>query len=193
MRLLEAEADAALVRIDVEHHHLDLLAGRDDLAGMHVLLGPAHFGDMDQAFDARLQLDEGAVIGDVGDAALEARAGRVFELDALPRIGLELLHAERDALRLGVEADDLHLHALADMQRLGRMVDAAPRDVGDVQQTVDAAEIDERAVIGDVLDDAVEDLAFLEARRPAPSALRRGSLRARRGATRRCCRASGPS
>ena len=27
---------------------------------------------------------------------------------------LELLHAERDALRLGVEADDLHLDRLAD-------------------------------------------------------------------------------
>ena len=42
------------------------------------------------------------------------------------------------------------------------MVDAAPGDVGDMQQAVDAAEIDERAVIGDVLDDAVDDLAFFE-------------------------------
>ena len=182
-----------LLRIDIEHHHLDLLAGRDDLAGMHVLLGPAHLRDVDQAFDAGLQLDEGAVIGDVGDAALEARAGRIFELDAFPRIGLELLHAERDALRLGVEADHLHLDRLADMEHLGRMVDAPPGDVGDVQQAVDAAQIDEGAVIGDVLDHALEDLAFLEARRPARSAPRRGSPRARRGARRRCCRASDPS
>ena len=118
---------------------------------------------MDQALDAGLQLDEGAVVGDVGDAAVEARAGRVFELDAFPGIGLELLHAERDALRLGIEADDLHLDGLADMQRFGRMVDAPPGDVGDMQQAIDAAEIDEGAVIGDVLDHAVEDLAFLEA------------------------------
>ena len=118
--LLQAEADAPLLRIDVEHHHLDLLAGRDDLAGMHVLLGPAHLGDMDQPLDARLQFDEGAVVGDVGDAALELGAGRIFELDALPRIGFELLHAERDALGLRVEANDLHLDGLADIQRLGR-------------------------------------------------------------------------
>ena len=45
---------------------------------------------------------------------------------------------------------------------LGRMVDAPPRHVGDVQQAVDAAEIDEGAVLGDVLDDAVDDLALLE-------------------------------
>ena len=44
----------------------------------------------------------------------------------------------------------------------GRMVDAAPGHVGDMQQAVDAAEIDERAVVGDVLDDALDDLAFFE-------------------------------
>ena len=47
-------------------------------------------------------------------------------------------------------------------QHLGRMVDAPPGDVGDVQQAVDAAEIDERAVVGDVLDRAVDDLALDE-------------------------------
>src|SRR5438132_5746431 len=162
-RLLQAEADAPLLRVDIEHHHLDLLAGRDDLAGMHVLLGPAHLGDMDEALDPGLQFDKGAVVGDVGDAALELGPRRVFQLDALPRIGFELLHAERDALRLRVEADDLDFDGLADMQRLRGMVDAAPGDVRDVQQAIDPAEIDERAVIGDVLDDAGKDLALLEA------------------------------
>ena len=54
------------------------------------------------------------------------------------------------------------LHRLADGEHLGRMVDAAPGDVGDMQQAVDAAEIDERAVIGDVLDHAVDHLALFE-------------------------------
>ena len=43
------------------------------------------------------------------------------------------------------------------------MVDAAPRNVGDVQQAIDAAEVDEDAVVGDVLDDAVRELALPEA------------------------------
>src|SRR4029077_6637710 len=132
-------------------------------AGMHILLGPTHLRDMDQAFDPRLQFDKGAVVGDVGDAAAELGAGRVFELDTLPRIGFELLHAERDALRLRVEANDLNLDVLPDIQSLGGVIDAPPGDIGHMQQAVDAAEIDEGAVIGDVLDDAVEDLPFLEA------------------------------
>src|SRR5579863_7531957 len=42
------------------------------------------------------------------------------------------------------------------------MVDAPPGNVGDMQQAVDPAEIDEGAVIGDVLDDSGEDLALLQ-------------------------------
>jgi hypothetical protein len=38
------------------------------------------------------------------------------------------------------------------------VLDAIPRHVGDVQQAVDAAEVDERAEVGDVLDDALADL-----------------------------------
>ena len=115
-----------------------------------------------QAFDARLQLHEGAVIGDVGDAAAELRTRGVFGGDAIPRIDLELLHAQADALRVGIEADHLHAHGLADGQRLGGVVDPAPGDVGDMQQAVHTAEIDEGAIIGDVLDHAVQDHAFLE-------------------------------
>ena len=146
--------------VDLEDLHLDLLAGGDDLAGMDVLLGPAHLGDVDQAFDARLQLHERAVVGDVGDRALEAGADRILGLDAGPRIGLQLLHAEADALRLGVDAHDLHLDGVADVDDLARVVDAAPGHVGDVQQAVDAAQVDEGAVVGDVLDHAVDDLAL---------------------------------
>ncbi len=61
-----------------------------------------------------------------------------------------------------VDADDLHLDRLADGEDFRRMVDAAPCHVGNVQETVDAAEIDERTVIGDVLDDAFNDLTFFK-------------------------------
>src|SRR6266702_2033930 len=160
--LLETERDAALDGIDFQHLHFDFLRGRHDLAGVHVLLGPRHLGDVDQAFDARLELDERAVVGDVGDTAGEAGTQRVLGFDALPRIIQELLHAQRDAVRLVVDLDDLDLHGLADREHLGRVVDAAPRDVGDVQQAVDAAEVNERTVIGDVLDHAVDDLTLFE-------------------------------
>src|ERR1700736_6201366 len=42
------------------------------------------------------------------------------------------------------------------------MLDAAPRHIGDMQQAIDAAEVDEGAVIGDVLHRAFEDDALFE-------------------------------
>ena len=45
---------------------------------------------------------------------------------------------------------------------LGRMLDALPRHIGDMQQAVDAAEIDECAVVGQVLDDTLDRIAFLQ-------------------------------
>ena len=161
--LLEAKRDPALLLVDLEHLDVDFLGGADDLARVDVLLGPAHLGDVDQAFDARLELDERAIFGDVGHAAAEHAADRILGRGAFPRIALELLHAEADALRVAVDADDLHLHRVADVEHLGRVIDALVADVGDVQQAVDAAEVDERAIVGDVLDDAFDDLALGEA------------------------------
>ena len=161
-RLLEAERDTALGRIDFENDNVDILRRGQDLAGVYVLLGPGHFRDVDQAFDAGLQLDERTVVGDVRDRTGDLLADRVLGRDAIPRIRLELLHAERDAVGFLVDADDLYLDRLADGQDFRRMVDATPCHIGDVQQAVDAAEVDERTVVGDVLDDAVDNLAFFE-------------------------------
>ena len=183
-RLFEAERNTALGSVNVQHHDFHLLRRGDDLAGMDVLFGPRHFRHMHQTFDARLQFDEGAIVGDIGDAADIFGAHRIFLVDSFPRVGFELLDAQTDPLSFGVEADHLDLDVLADMQCLGRMVDALPGDIGDMQQAVDAAEINECAVVGDVLDDTVDDLVLLQARRGSPPA--------RRGVTPRYCRASGP-
>ena len=160
--LLQAKADAALLGIGVEHQDFDLLARRDDLSGMDVLFRPTHLGNVNQAFDSRFQFDKSAIIGDVGDPAGKLGADRELGADPLPRVLLELLHAQRDALGFAVEADNLHLDGLADLQGIRRMVDAPPSDVGDVEEAVDAAEVDESAVNGDVFDHAFQNLALLE-------------------------------
>ena len=95
---------------------------------------------MHQAFDARLRFNECAVIGDVGDAAGELAAAGYFCVNAIPRIGKQLLHAERNALVSGL-IHDLDFHRIAHVEHLARVVDALPAHVGDVQQAIDAAEI----------------------------------------------------
>ena len=161
--LLDAQADATLVCVDIKDFDIHFLAGRDDLAGMHILARPAHLGHVDKTLDPRLQLHKGAIVGDVGDAALEACTHGILGGNAFPGIGFQLLHTKADALGFRVETDDLHTNRLSDAERFGGMVDAPPGNVRDMEQAVEAAQIHERTVIGDVLDDTVEYLAFGQA------------------------------
>ena len=79
-----------------------------------------------------------------------------------PRAGRLLLEAQGDLLLLLVHVEDVDLELLVDLDHLVRVGDAAPAHVGDVQQAVDAAQVDEGAELGDVLDDALADLARLD-------------------------------
>ena len=67
-----------------------------------------------------------------------------------------------DALAFAIELEHDHVEFVADLELLGGVIDPAPGHVGDVQQAVDPAEVDECAVLGEVLDHAAEDLALLE-------------------------------
>src|SRR5690606_7648847 len=158
--LLHAQRDAATLLVNVEDHDLDLVTDLHDLGRVDVLVGPVHLGHVDQALDARLDLDERAVIGDVGDLAEHAGVGRVAARDVVPRILAQLLEAEADAVALAVVLEHTDVHLLADFNHFGRMAHALPGHVGDVQQAVDAAEVDERAVVGEVLDHALQHRAL---------------------------------
>ena len=68
-----------------------------------------------------------------------------------PRIRRQLLEAQRYALLVLVELQNLDLNLVADIHQIARMRQASPRHVGNVQQTINAAQIDECAVVGEVL------------------------------------------
>ena len=95
---------------------------------------------MNEAFNTGFQLNKCAVIGDVGDTALVDRTQRIGFLDCIPRIGLQLLHAQGDAVGFLVDLDDLHFDSLTNGKDFRRVVDAAPSHVSDVQQAVYAAD-----------------------------------------------------
>ena len=107
--LLETERNAAAPLIDAEHHRFDGVADVQDLRGVLDALAPRHLRDVDETFDARLELHERAVVGDADDLAAHPRADRIPILHGGPGIRHELLVAERDALgrRVVLEHDDI--------------------------------------------------------------------------------------
>src|SRR5579859_815529 len=161
-RLLDAERDAAVAGLDVQDDDVDFFADFKKLRRMLNFFRPAQLGDMDKTFDALFELDEDAVVDDAHDLASYLAAGRILFRSIDPGIGAELLKAERDALLFLIKLQDDDVEFLLRLYHVGRMLDAAPAEVGEMEKTVDAAEINESAVFGDVLDVAVHDLAFRE-------------------------------
>src|ERR1051326_5973563 len=146
LQLLQAERNPALVGIHIENHALDLIADVHQLGGMFHALGPGHLTHVDQAFNALLQLDEGAVVGDAKHAALDARANGIALCGVEPRVRRKLLEAKRYAQLVGIELQNFYLDLIAHVHQVTRMSQASPRHISDVEQTVNAAQVDESAV-----------------------------------------------
>src|SRR6266566_6448146 len=60
--LLHTQANAAGLRINIQHFDFNRVPGVYDLAGMLDALGPAHFGNVNQAFHARFKFDKSAIV-----------------------------------------------------------------------------------------------------------------------------------
>src|SRR5271168_3713252 len=77
LQLLHAQGQAAIFRLNTQNHSLDLLALLQHFRRMLDALGPAQVRDMHQAVDAVLDLDEGAKVGEVANAAFDNRSRRI--------------------------------------------------------------------------------------------------------------------
>ena len=99
---------------------------------------------------------------ELGDLARHDLADLVGAGELPPRVLLRRLQRQGDPLAVQVDVEDLDGDLLADLDDLGRVVDVLPGQLGDVHQTVDAAEVDERTEVDDRGDDARADLALGE-------------------------------
>lgn len=80
----------------------------------------------------------------------------------LPRVLLGRLERERHALAVEVDLEDLDGDLLAHLDDLGGVLDVLPRQLGDVHETVDAAQVDERTEVDDGGHDALADLTLVQ-------------------------------
>src|SRR6266568_668659 len=121
---------------------------------------PGDFADGKEAFQSFFGFEKCAETLDAGNAGGERGADGIFGGGIDPRIGHGLLEAEADLAGLGIDLDDLHIDHVANLDDLGWIAHAAVAHLADVQQAIDAADIDERAVIHHAGHAAAADLAF---------------------------------
>ena len=115
--------------------------------------------DVDQALDPGLQADERPEVGELRHPAGHASGDRILRGDIRPGVFREIAKVEADFAGLGVDLLDLHLDLLTDVQHVAGVLDPIPTDLTDVQQAIDAPQIDERAEIAKGPHDSFADLA----------------------------------
>ena len=162
LELLQAKAHLAVGTVESEDDSLDFVADFEEVLSRAEVLAVRHLADVDKTLDAGGNLNECAVVGHYNYAAFDMVADLKLGIESVPGMGLELLQAESDALLLVVEIEDNDVELLVELDNFLRMVDTAPREVGDVDETVDTAQVDEYAVGGDVLDGSFENLTLFE-------------------------------
>src|SRR5262249_28592458 len=148
VHLLESQGNTLALLIDGDDHARDLVALGDNLGRVRDLADPAHVGDVQEAVDAFLDLDESAVVGQVANDAGDNGVGWVAFGDLVPGVGLDLLHAQRDFLFLLVDVQDLDLDLVAYLHQFVGVVDPfGPGHLRDMHQALDAwLQLDEGTV-----------------------------------------------
>ncbi len=90
---------------------------------------------MQQAVDAFLDLDEGAVVGQVANNTSDHGVRSDTARRPCPRDWADLLHAQGDFLLLLADVEDLHLDVVADVDQFAGVIEASrPRHLGDVNK-----------------------------------------------------------
>ena len=156
--LLDREADAPALKVEVDDLHPELLIRGDHLLGELDVVG-RHLRDVDQALDAVSDLDERAERDQLGDPAVDQLADLMALGELLPGILLGGLQRQADALTATVDVEHLHLDLVADGDHSARVVDMLPGELRHVDQPVHAAQVHECTEVDDAGYHARPDLA----------------------------------
>src|ERR1035441_2020133 len=159
--LLEAQRDALLVFVVLQHFHLNLIADVDQVARVGEA-SPRHVGDVQQAVDSA-HVDKGAIFGEVLDDSGEN--GAFFEmlerLAALFRLLFfqKLFAGDHDVAALLVELDDGDFHGLA-LHSI-QIADGTEIDLRAGQKGVRTLNVEGQATLDALDDDALDGLLLV--------------------------------
>ena len=158
----KGKPDAALIGVNLQHDDGDYLEIRNDLSEIGEVFAPVHISNMREPINAGFKLDESTVFGHACYYAANLAAYGVPTARKFPWIALQLLHAEPEALHLMVNLKNLDADHVADFDNLARMLEPLVAHIGNVQQAIETAKIDEGAVSLDAFHYAIDNLTFAQ-------------------------------
>ena len=162
LELLDAKRHLALVTVESEDNGLYLIAHLEEVLSAAQVLRPAHLAHVDKTLYSRSNLNECAVVGHNHYFTLNLVANLEVLIQLVPWMWLQLLQAQSDALLLLVKVEDNNVKLLVGLYDIGGVVYATPRQVGDMDKSVNTTQVDKHTIAGDVLNSTLKHLTLLE-------------------------------
>src|SRR5690606_30027029 len=160
--LAEGHRDLLLLLVDAENGCFNFITHLEHFTWLGNALGPGKLGNVDKTFHALLQLHKGAVVDEVDNLTTHAGTNRVALLDTIPWIWGGLLEAEGDTLAIAVHFDNHDIDLFTHLEHFAWVRNTAPGHIGDVEEAIETIKIDKGTVVGDVLDGAAAEIAWLD-------------------------------
>ena len=113
---------------------------------------------MNQTFNAGLKLHKRTVVHHVDNFAFVDGVDRVLLFNVVPRVRQQLLEAQANFSFFAVDGENHDFDFLIHRNHFRWLGNPRVRHVSNVQQTVDAAKINKRTKVSDILDHTFADL-----------------------------------
>ena len=158
-----AERQAQAVSVVLDAHNLQ----RHDVAFLHDLLGVAdatvhQLGDVDETLDRPREPSERAERDELCDHTGDDIAHLVTRDQLLPLLRCSATDRERDLLRVLIDAHDEDVDFVADLEQVFRLRVAVPRQLGQVDEAIGAAKVNEHTEVPDGGDAAEADFSLVQ-------------------------------
>jgi len=162
--MTNGEGKFLLFLADADHDGVDLLTVLQDIAGSVDSAGPREFADVNETLDSGFELHEGAVGNEASNFATHLEIDWIFLGDFVPWVFRHLFEAEGDAEALFIDLENENFDLLTGLEHFGRVTEATPSHIGDVEETVETVEVDEGTELGEIFDTAFDFGSFVEMR-----------------------------
>src|SRR5512135_2664394 len=119
---------------------------------------------MDKAFNACGNFNKCTVIGHNDNFTFYLVAHFHVRINRIPRMRCKLLQAECDSFLVIIKIENYYIEFLIKLYDLFRMVDPAPRKIGNMYKTVNTSKVDKHAIGGNILNGSLKNLSFFKFR-----------------------------
>ncbi len=160
--LLDTQTHLALCAVESKDNGIYLVAYFQEVVSGTEVLAPAHLAYVNETLYAFCDLNECTVVSHYDYLTVYFVAYFQVRIQCIPWMRSQLLQAQSDTFLLLVEVKNNNVDLLVELYELVRVVNATPAEVGDMDKTVNTTEVDEYAVVGDVLNGTLKYLSFLE-------------------------------